>query len=73
MTSTPDEESSPAEPNFSIEVLKSGAGGNHGLLTSVAAGSSVLAAGTTKGYVVRNDFVNDEISGNAEPRQACFY
>lgn len=51
------------EPSFSVEVLKSGAASGHGLLTCAAAGNSMVAVGTSKGFVVRHDFVNDDVSG----------
>ena len=61
-----DGEESSAEPVFSIEVLKSGAASGHGLVTCAGAGSSAVVIGTSKGFVVRHDFVNDDVSGKID-------
>ncbi|CAI7818836.1 unnamed protein product [Closterium sp. NIES-54] len=50
------------EPLFSVEVLKAHAALGHGRITCGAAGNSVVAVGTSDGWLVRYDFLNDELA-----------
>lgn len=44
-------------PIFSVDTLERNAAKGHGLVTDVAAGNNVLLVGTSKGWIVRHDFL----------------